>query len=43
VRCASSTLRCAQAIEIVEAADRAFFAGADPRELMRTLRSLAST
>jgi hypothetical protein len=28
---------------MVEAADRAFFAGADPRELMRTLRSLAST
>jgi len=33
----------AQAIEMVEAADRAFFAGADPREPMRTLQSLAST
>ena len=31
-----------KAIEVVEAADRAFFAGAEPTELMRTLRSLAS-
>lgn len=32
-----------QAIDVVEAADRAFFADAEPTELMRTLRSLAST
>jgi len=32
-----------QAIDVVEAADRAFFADAEPNELMRTLRALAST
>ncbi len=32
-----------QAIDVVDAADRAFFADAEPHELMRTLRSLAST
>jgi len=32
-----------QAIDVVEAADRAFFADAEPHELIRTLRSLAST
>lgn len=32
-----------QAIEVVEAADRAFFANAKPSELLQTLRSLAST
>ena len=32
-----------QAIEVVEAADRAFFAAAESAALMRTLRSLTST
>ncbi len=32
-----------QAIDVVEAADCAFFADAEPHELMRTLRSLAAT
>lgn len=31
-----------RSIEVVEAADRAFFASAEPSELMRALRSLAS-
>ncbi len=31
-----------RAVDVVEAADRAFFAGAEPTELMHTLRSLAT-
>ena len=37
---AAGTRLAKRAVEIVEAADRAFFAGAQPDELMRTLRSL---
>jgi DNA-binding MarR family transcriptional regulator len=40
---APGTRLAEQAIDVVEAADRAFFADAEPNELMRTLRSLAST
>jgi len=39
---ATGTRLAEQAIDVVEAADRAFFADAEPHELMRTLRSLAS-
>jgi len=38
---ASGTRLAQQTIEVVETADRAFFATAQPHELMRTLRSLA--
>ncbi len=37
---ANGTQLAREAIEVVEAADRAFFAQADPGELMRTLHSL---
>lgn len=40
---ASGARLAERAIEVVEAADRAFFAKAEPNELVRTLRSLAST
>lgn len=39
---ASGTQLAEQAIEVVEAADQAFFDNADPSGLMQTLRSLAS-
>jgi DNA-binding MarR family transcriptional regulator len=38
----AGTRLATRAIEVVEAADRAFFADAEPAELMRTLRSLAA-
>lgn len=39
----SGTQLAEQAVEVVQATDRAFFASAEPAKLMRTLRSLDST